>query len=187
MSVAPYPFIPKEPEPTSAKTYRSRTRRSLRYRKRNQDNHLSAIEVSSPLQKQKVESLSRRSPSLSPKLSPQLRFMLKLQQASSVITFCLVAVTLGVYAWTVYIPRLWSREYKDLETLQRHERHLTAANESIKNQLAKQAEEPKAGLSNPKPDQAIFLPQTSVSPLPKTNTPNSAQNQTPVTPTPVSY
>jgi hypothetical protein len=91
--------------------------------------------------------------------------MLRLQQASSVITFSLILTTLGVYAWTVYVPKLWSKEYRNLETLQRHERHLTATNESIKNQLAQQAEKPEAGLSNPHPAQSIFLPETPVKPI----------------------
>lgn len=194
MSVAPYPLIPQEPP--RYKKYRNRKKRALRYAKDNRDRlTLTSMEVASPIEKPRVESLKERrssvlrssSPKLSPKLSPQLRFMLKLQQASSLITFSLLMITLGIYAWTVYVPRLWSKEYKNLETLQRHERHLTAANESIKNQLAKQAEEPKAGLTNPKPEQAIFLPQISVPPLPKTNKTNSAPNQPFLSTTPVSY
>lgn len=88
--------------------------------------------------------------------------MLRLQQATSAISIGLVVATLGVYGWTVYVPKMWSQAYKDLETLQRHERHLTATNESIKNQLALQAEKPESGLANPHPAQSIFLPFTPV-------------------------
>lgn len=156
MSVAPYRLIPEEPPRYKKYRTRTRTKRSRRYSRDNQVNSVIPIERSYPVEEQKVRSLQGRSPKVSPRLSPQLRFMLKLQQASSVITLCLVMATLGIYAWTVYVPRLWSKEYRNLETLQRHERHLTATNESLKNQLAKQAEEPKAGLTNPKPEQAIF-------------------------------
>ncbi|WP_013325210.1 hypothetical protein [Gloeothece verrucosa] len=181
MSLAPYPIIPEEP--TRYKKYRTRTRSSRRLGRNKRETHLTTLEGSSHKRQPTVESLK----SSSRMISPQLRFMLQLQKVSSVITFCLIAATLGIYAWTVYVPRLWSKEYRNLETLQRHERHLTAANETIKNQLAQQAEEPKAGLINPKPEQAIFLPQTN-EPAVRTATPsNSAQNKPFIPDSPVSY
>ncbi|PSF36731.1 hypothetical protein C7H19_12220 [Aphanothece hegewaldii CCALA 016] len=94
-------------------------------------------------------------------LSSKLQFLLFIQKGFSFITFCLVATTLGMYAWTVYFPKLWTSEYKKLETLQRYERHIVATNESLKNQLAQQAEKPETGLSNPSPTQSIFLTPTS--------------------------
>ncbi|GFE68423.1 hypothetical protein [Chroococcus sp. FPU101] len=106
-------------------------------------------------------------------LSSRLQFLLFIQKGFSFITFCLVMTTLGLYAWTVYFPRLWNNEYKKLETLQRYERHLISTNESLKNQLAQQAEKPETGLSNPNPTQSIFLTPTSeTNPRPK-NTPKN--------------
>ncbi len=97
-----------------------------------------------------------------------LQFLSHLQQGSSAIACILVALALGVYGWTVYMPTLWSREFKKLETLQRHERDLIAANETLKHQLAEQAERPESGLAQPHPSQVIFLaPQTATSQLPK--------------------
>jgi hypothetical protein len=79
----------------------------------------------------------------------------------AVITFCLLGSTLGIYAWTVYIPKVWDKEFGKLETLQRHERHLLSTNETLKHQLAQQAEKPETGLTHPQPFQTIFLQRKS--------------------------
>jgi hypothetical protein len=86
-----------------------------------------------------------------------LRSLLFLQRSSSFASCCLIGITLALYAWTVYGQQLWSQEYRKLEALQRNERHLTATNEAIKNQLAQQAERPDAGLVPPNPSNMLFL------------------------------
>lgn len=106
---------------------------------------------------------SRQSTSKSINLTPQalptnLQFLLRFQQATSVVTFGLVGIALAVYGWTVYTPRVWSQEFKQLKTLQVHERQLVATNEMLKNQLAKQAEKPNSGLIRPTPHYNVFLP-----------------------------
>jgi hypothetical protein len=85
-----------------------------------------------------------------------------LQRISDLTTFVLVAATLTVYSWTVYTQQQWTREYRKLETLQRHERDITATNEVIKDKLAQQAERPATGLVTPTPANAIFLPPAPV-------------------------
>ncbi len=90
-------------------------------------------------------------------LPPKVQFLLLLQKGSSLLTFCLIGFALTAYAWTVYMPSLWSKEYQKLETLQRNERHLTTSNETLKNQLARKAERPESGLAQPHPSQALFL------------------------------
>jgi hypothetical protein len=90
-------------------------------------------------------------------LPTSLQFLLRFQQASSVLTLGLVGIVLGVYAWTVYTPKAWSHEFHKLQMLQRHERQLVANNESIKHQLAEQAAKPSSGLVNTTPQQNIFL------------------------------
>lgn len=84
--------------------------------------------------------------------------LLFLKRSSDIITFLLVAGTLGIYSWTVYTQQQWSQEYRKLETLQRHERQMTTANAALKDQLAQQAESPAAGLVNPTRPNAIVLP-----------------------------
>lgn len=86
-----------------------------------------------------------------------LKLLIAAQRSSSVLTLCLVGSVLAVYGWTVYSQQLWSTNYQRLETLQRNERQLTAANEVLKNQIAQQAESPNSGLVIPRPDQTIFL------------------------------
>lgn len=86
------------------------------------------------------------------------RTLLWAQRGSLVASASLIALMLGVYAWTVYIQQMWSKEYRQLENLQRQERQMTAANESLKNQLAKTAENPSSGLVPPSLTNNIFLP-----------------------------
>ena len=93
--------------------------------------------------------------------SRQLRSLCLLERIVAVITFCLLGSTLGIYAWTVYIPKVWNKEFGKLETLQRHERHLLSTNETLKHQLAQQAEKPETGLTHPQPFQTIFLQRKS--------------------------
>jgi hypothetical protein len=88
---------------------------------------------------------------------PWLKLFLRVQQASSVMTLLLIVALLTVYGWTVYTQQRWGQAYHRLETLQKRERQLTAANEVLKNQIAKQAEAPEVGLVLPAPDNTIFL------------------------------
>lgn len=89
-----------------------------------------------------------------------------LQRHSSVILFLLVAMMLTVYSLTVYFQQMWSQEYQQLESLQRHERQLTTTNEVLKNQMALQAQQPTMGLVPSNPATAIFLSPAPQRPLP---------------------
>lgn len=122
-----------------------------------------------------------------PKQKPpaHLRSLLVLQKGASWVTLILIGAALGVYAWTVYIPKLWNEEYNKLETLQRYERQLQSTSETIKEQLAQQAEKPENGLANPNPAQTIFLPTA-----PETNNHHKASpksEQVPLVTTPLAY
>lgn len=130
----------------------------------------------------KVKSLPLRSQLL----PPGIQFLLLLQKSTSVLAFALIAITLGVYAWTVYAPKLWSREYRKLDNLLRYERHLIATNETLKNQLAQQAERPETGLDNPHPSDNIFLKVTTSPPI-SLQKPSASTESPPLTHTPISY
>lgn len=93
---------------------------------------------------------------------------------SAVLAFLVVASTLAVYGWTVYSQELWSKSYRRLQNLQRHERLLTTTNATLTNRMAKEAEQPTAGLISPTPQGMIFL-----SPAPHTPKPASSNNITP--------
>lgn len=106
-----------------------------------------------------------------------LRFLLFIQHASSIITIALVMSTLAIYSGVVYSQQQWSLHYEKLTKLQRAQRDLTATNETLKNQLAEQAEQPNNGFIAPNPDQTIVLP----SPSPKksrNNRPQTKRNET---------
>ncbi|MGK7881012.1 MAG: hypothetical protein AB4060_13060 [Crocosphaera sp.] len=106
-----------------------------------------------------------------------LQFLLLVQKGSTTFTFGLVAITLGVYAWTVYAPTLWTREFSKLKTLQRNERQLAASNESLKHTMAEQAEKPGSGLTLPNPHKSLFISPAKVSVI-------EVADQTTETPTP---
>lgn len=92
-----------------------------------------------------------------------------LHRHTSVITFLLVSATLIVYGWTVYSQHLWSRSYKELQELQRDERQLTKHDETIKNQMAQEAQKPHSGLVSPTPSKIIFVPEATPSNYQKAN------------------
>ena len=93
-----------------------------------------------------------------PQTNPSwLKLLLVLQRTSSAFTFLLVVGLLVVYGWTVYTQQRWGRAYNRMEALQKQERQMMAANEVIKNQMAKQAEVPDSGLVLPEPGNTIFL------------------------------
>ncbi|MCC5645758.1 hypothetical protein LC607_23025 [Nostoc sp. CHAB 5824] len=103
---------------------------------------------------------------------------------STVLAFLLVASTLAVYGWTVYSQELWSKSYRRLQNLQRHERLLTTTNATLINKMAKDAEESTANLVSPTPQGMIFLPPASHSPKPASSntTPNSETQQQTLSP-----
>jgi hypothetical protein len=101
----------------------------------------------------KVKSLKPKKP----QLPTAVILLLVAEKILSWAALSALAASLGFYAWTVYLPKLWSQEYKKLETLQRHERQILATNASLKQQLAQQAEKPETGLANPQPSQSIFI------------------------------
>lgn len=126
-------------------------------------------------------------PTQSKRLPLALQFLLLVQKGSTSFTCGLVAITLGVYAWTVYAPTLWSQEFSKLKTLQRNERQLAATNESLKHTMAEQAEQPTAGLTPPNPYKSIFLSPAEV-PVIEISEPTQKIETIPIiTETPVAY
>ncbi|HIK42692.1 MAG TPA: hypothetical protein IGS51_19315 [Thermoleptolyngbya sp. M55_K2018_002] len=93
-----------------------------------------------------------------------LNQLLRTQRASTVITTGLVTLSFAMYGWTVYIQHLWRGEFDRMQALERQERQLTAASETLRQHLANQAERPDSGLILPTPESAIFLPAPSPAP-----------------------
>ncbi|MEA5579199.1 hypothetical protein [Anabaena sp. UHCC 0451] len=99
---------------------------------------------------------------------------------SSVTAFLFVSATLVIYGWTVYSQERWGQAYRTMQSLQRDERQLTTTNATLTSKMAKEAEEPGAGLVSPTPGGTIFLtPSHSPNSAPATKIPNSeVQTQT---------
>jgi hypothetical protein len=93
----------------------------------------------------------------SPLAVPWLRSLVIIQRSTSVVFFLSVAGLLCVYTATVYTQQLWTREYRKLESLQRQERQMIAANEVLKNSLAESAQRPESGLLPTSVGNSIFI------------------------------
>ncbi|MBR8830822.1 MAG: hypothetical protein N5P05_001059 [Chroococcopsis gigantea SAG 12.99] len=163
MSASPQPLISRE----SNGYKRSRRRENLRSRT-----------IPPTLEQPVVNKAATTQVDEKTTLPSHLRSLNALQKGLSVVTLSLMTSALGVYAWTVYVPKVWHQEYSKLETLQRYERSLLTTNETLKQQLAKQAEKPETGLTIPKPEQAIFLPLNPKSVTIKAK--NSLSNEQPL-------
>ncbi len=99
-----------------------------------------------------------------------LRSLLLVQRTSDLVAFLLCFATLMLYSWTVYTQQQWTKAFRQLETLQRNERHLTTANAVMKDHLAQEAENPGTGLVNPSKNNTILLPPTQERKFKKANT-----------------
>lgn len=93
--------------------------------------------------------------------SPAVKVLSWLQIGSAVLATTLVGLTMGSYAYSVYVDRQLHQASVRLRQLQRHEQQLTTANEVLKNHLARQAEQSSGGLQPPNPDNVIFLKPTA--------------------------
>lgn len=136
---------------------RNRSRRSTassRVKPSRGTRSLATRSMPSRSQGQKVERLN----TTKQQLPVWLRSLIILQRGSDWVAFLLIAATLTVYSWTVYTQQQWTQEYRKLETLQRNERQLTTTNETIKDQLAQQAERPETGLVTPTTASRIVIP-----------------------------
>jgi hypothetical protein len=110
-----------------------------------------------------------------------LKLLMRVQKGSTVMTFLLMGTVLAVYGWTVVTQQRWGHEYRRWGALQKHEQQLMATNEVLKNQMAQQAENPKAGLVAPDPSSMIFLtpaaPRPAVRPDVEASTPDALPNR----------
>ena len=97
------------------------------------------------------------------KIPVKLQVLLLLQKSSFSLALLSMATSLGLYIVTVRIPQLWSHEYKNLETLQQQERQLTAINETLKYQLAREAEQQNNNLLLQQPNDAVFISPAKIS------------------------
>lgn len=171
--------------PTPPPTHRRRksTTVSRRYQPSSRQVAPSRRHQSSTNGHSKVTQLPRRSQSL----PLALQFMLLVQKSSTLLTFGLVTITLGVYGWTVYAPTLWSKEFSKLKTLQRDERQLISTNETLKHKMAKQAEQPGSGLTQPNPSQSLFLSPTDSPDIKLPTNTHSTEQELLAPESPVSY
>jgi hypothetical protein len=94
-----------------------------------------------------------------------LKSLMTVQTLSSITTVLFVSTGLGLYGVSVYNDSIWSKEYQTLERLRRQDQQFRAANEVLKNQIAKDAENPKSGSKGDKPmDNMIFIEPASLRP-----------------------
>ena len=177
MSALPKPFIDNYSTPS--KHYSSRQTRQKSSRRKvqpSQSRDLNAAEsTKATLPQQKAANHSKISPSQTAKfpqvqpLPAKLKVLLLLQKSSLGLAFILIATSIAVYVSTVRIPELWSKKYQDLERLQRQERQLVATNESLKHELAQQAQQEDSNLTLINSKNTLFIPPASLSQRQSTN------------------
>lgn len=112
------------------------------------------------------------------KLPAKIKVLLLLQKSSSSLAIILVAITALLYSWSFYVPQLWSKEYKKLETLQRYEREFIKINGTLKNQFARQATSKDAGLEPFDSERAIFVTPASQDFLSNSQKANTTDDRT---------
>ena len=168
MSALPKPLIDIQPTPPHPYSSRKNSFRRNSRQSRSSDR---------PLTQQQSPITSGKTYSFPPikQLPTKLKVLLLIQKSSLGLAFMLIATSIAFYLSTVHIPELWSKKYRDLETLQRQERHLVAINESLKHKLAQQAEQEENNLPLITSDNTIFIPPASL-PSPPQPT-NLAQKQ----------
>ncbi|BAU66694.1 hypothetical protein STA3757_40990 [Stanieria sp. NIES-3757] len=152
MSALPKPTFPVQNY--SPQSYSNRSRKRKNYRSQLPSSH------------HKINQFSNSSVAKLPnkKLLPvQLQILLFLQKSSFGLALVLIASSIAVYVSNVRIPQLWSKEYNNLETLQRQERQLIAINESLKHEIAQQAQEKNNKFVSLSVDNAIFVRPASIS------------------------
>ncbi|MGB3405330.1 MAG: hypothetical protein WBA77_21780 [Microcoleaceae cyanobacterium] len=94
-----------------------------------------------------------------------LKSLMTVQTVCSIATVLFVSTGLGLYGVTVYNDSIWSKEYQTLERLRRQDHQFRAANEVLKNQIAKDAENPRNRSKGDKPmDNMIFMQPASLRP-----------------------
>ncbi len=120
---------------------------------------------------------SRKLPSRFPKprqFPVYLKILLFLQKGSLGVAGFSIVTGIVLYLSTVSLPQQWSREYRNLETLQRQERQLTTIGESLKYKLSQQAQQDK--MSPITSNNTVFLKPNSVAVNPQTNQENQDES-----------
>lgn len=96
-------------------------------------------------------------------LPSKLKALSLIQRGSFGLAIASMSATIGLYIYTVQIPKLWSQEYQQLENLQRQERQLIAINETIKYQIAREASK-NGQLSLSESQSALFISPKKIEP-----------------------
>lgn len=99
-----------------------------------------------------------------------IKLLVGVQQGSTVITGGLMAAALVVYSWTVYVDKMVFRTGRELDTLQTEMQQITTANETLKHNMANQAEASSSRFHPYEPDNTIFL-----EPAPNRYAPNAPE------------
>ncbi len=95
------------------------------------------------------------------RLPQKLKLLSALQKTSFTLAITSMLASTGLYISTVQIPEQWSKEYRNLEDLQRQERQLIAINEKIKYQIGQDARSDR-NLSISQPESAVFITPAKV-------------------------
>ena len=96
-------------------------------------------------------------------LPNRLKTLSLIQKSSFGLAIASMTASIGLYIYTVQIPKFWSQEYQQLENLQRQERQLIAINETMKYQIAQEASK-DGQLSISESRSALFISPKKIEP-----------------------
>ncbi|ELS03649.1 hypothetical protein Xen7305DRAFT_00033730 [Xenococcus sp. PCC 7305] len=144
------------------------------------DEHLSSEVSNTQITSNTQPKSSNNSPS-APSHFPQakkfpayLKVLLLLQKCSLGVAGLSIATGIGLYLSTVSIPQQWSKEYRNLETLQSQERQLTSIGERLKYEVSQQAQQFQ--MSPITPENTVFLTPNTVAVKPQLNQKNQGKS-----------
>ena len=116
------------------------------------------IQPKTPIEVARPTSISSRNT-----LPNKLKTLSLIQKSSFSLAIASMTASIGLYIYTVQIPKFWSQEYQQLENLQRQERQLIAINETMKYQIAREASEDDR-LSISESESALFISPKKIEP-----------------------
>ena len=108
-------------------------------------------------------------PARKTKTRVKLKLLAMGQRFTQFLAIATIGTAVGLYACTVYNQKAWGDAYSQLDQLRDDERGYVTNNESLKQQLREQSEDPSAALEMPKPEHNVFVPEpTAVKLRPQT-------------------
>lgn len=108
-----------------------------------------------------------------------LKVLISLKQGVALTLLLSVVAMLAAYTWVADTQRLWGQNYQQLRQMERKERQLHEANESLRGHFVDISQQNNADLVPINPANAIFLKAAESRPLDRADEPEVKRNFSP--------